>query len=84
MTGYTHPDKPPVPQGPNSLPSKRRACPDCGDERPYHDRRSEREELGGYTDRFDYWCPECDAYVGGEVDYHGPTPVHTHNGWETH
>ena len=81
-----HPEKP-DPHPKNGLPSPKRDCPECGNPaiEDYHQHSiHEREELDKHTDRVDYWCGECEEYIGGEVMYEGPTPVRTHTGWEMH
>lgn len=77
-------DKPDLPEHGESLPSADRDCPDCGASHSRRDRPSEREQFSKYQYRTDYWCLDCDAYVGTKLSYEGPEPVMTHNGWETH
>lgn len=73
-----------MPKRGESFPSPKRPCPECGDDRPFHERETEREEIDSYADRIDYWCPECGTHVGTKTSYCGPEPVRTHNGWEVH
>lgn len=61
-------------------------CPHCGevvDTRS--DFETESEEIAKYQDRIDYFCTECNNWVGVKVDYYGPAPVQIGPGqWEMH
>lgn len=51
-------------------------CVTCGETYAKRsDLYSEREEMGGMTDRTDYWCPACGEHLGTRTQYHGPVPV---------
>lgn len=77
--------KPELPDDPSaSLPDYRRLCPNCEADETIAEMTSTGEQVDERHYRIDYWCTECQHHVGTNLDYDGPTPVRTHNGWEEH
>ena len=80
-----YPEKPERPKDPRkSTPDYKRDCPCCGKSEEIHEMKSEREKISSQQYRIDYWCTNCEEYIGTKFGYDGPIPVKTHNGWELH